>query len=240
MNCSPLLWIIFLISGRRRRCGVFHMCVFGTLNSTSWGSSDKNMFLILGYCAFKLCSSGLRINFFIFSYCSRFHPMWVNDTILGENRHNRNSDLALLYFQLAPPVSKTADAFLHMYTWPIKIDRQMREKPEEMSLSSLCTINIEQCIFFVLNHTIDTKQTKKTRTDVVLNSGHWCRPFFFSFSLLKHQWHQREPQTPHHKKKKNLWKVKMASVQFTLFYRWNIPLAIIVNCPISNNTTQIT
>lgn len=37
----------------------------------------------------------------------------------------------------------------------------MREKPEEMSLSSLCTINIEHRIFFVLNHTIDTKQTKK-------------------------------------------------------------------------------
>lgn len=80
---------------------------------------------------------------------------------LREHRHNGNSDLALLYFQLAPPVSKMADAFLHMYTWPIKIDRQMREKPEEMSLSSLCTINIEHRIFFVLNHTIDTKQTKK-------------------------------------------------------------------------------
>lgn len=106
---------------------------------------------------------------------------------LREHRHNGNSDLALLYFQLAPPVSKMADAFLHMYTWPIKIDRQMREKPEEMSLSSLCTINIEHRIFFVLNHTIDTKQNKKKkkpRTDVVLNSGHWCGPFLFFLSFF--------------------------------------------------------
>lgn len=46
----------------------------------------------------------------------------------------------------------------------------------------------------------------------MLNSGHRCKPF------LKHQWHQREPQTPQHEN--GFWKIEMASVQFTLFYRW--------------------
>ena len=168
---------------------------------------------------------------------------------LREHRHNGNSDLALLYFQLAPPVSKMADAFLHMYTWPIKIDRQMREKPEEMSLSSLCTINIEHRIFFCFKshyrHKTNKQKKKKPRTDVVLNSGHWCGPFLFFFFFFPPKTSMTSKRTTDSSsrkknKQKNLWKVKMASVQFTLFYRWNIPSAIIVNCPISNNTNQIT
>lgn len=61
------------------------------------------------------------------------NPPQQND----EKNKSTKTDSAL-YFQFAP-VSKMADGFFYMYTKPIKIDKRMREKSEEKSLSLLCT-----------------------------------------------------------------------------------------------------
>lgn len=63
---------------------------------------------------------------------------------------SRTADLALFYFQLALPVSKMADAFIHMYTRPIKIDRQMGGKARGNVALIIMYINIEHHILITL------------------------------------------------------------------------------------------